>query len=475
MSSIIASSEPSPPTPTTGRGVLSSSSMPIDCASRRAGSMVSTTTFRPRSAARSASAADVVVLPTPPEPQQTMMPVSGSSISAFTSSAGCAWSAPRAGPLEGVTGSCHALVLQAAGQLVEAAHVDAGGQPGQLVRRDAQPLDQACAGHPPAPGGSRGRGPRRATRPAGSSDTSTPAETRSEPIAARSSSPLRAAVTSLTRRSRGRTWLTTTPPTGSPASRRCAIPSAVSWTGISSSTVTKCTAVRGERNSVIIVSACFLIGPTLASPASSSLTLRNGVIRPVGGASSTTASYSIAPLLRLLRCTASKTFPVSSTSRTPGRDRGRELDDPEPVQGPAGAAELVVHREVLQQRGLGVDVQRVHDPGPARRSGDRSRSGVRRTATGRRRTSGRCPAGPRPRTAARACPARPAPARAPRRRSTCRCRPCRSPRAGARRASRCSRANSMESAPMRPVLGRTTTVRRWDLGPWSAALARRRP
>ncbi len=49
--------------------------MPIDCASRRAGSMVSTTTLRPRSAARSASAADVVVLPTPPEPQQTMMPV----------------------------------------------------------------------------------------------------------------------------------------------------------------------------------------------------------------------------------------------------------------------------------------------------------------------------------------------------------------------------------------------------------------
>ena len=51
--------------------------MPIDCASRRAGSMVSTTTLRPRSAARSASAAEVVVLPTPPEPQQTMIPVRG--------------------------------------------------------------------------------------------------------------------------------------------------------------------------------------------------------------------------------------------------------------------------------------------------------------------------------------------------------------------------------------------------------------
>ena len=54
----------------TGRGVLSSSPRPRDCASRRAGSMVSTTTLRPASAARTASAADVVVLPTPPEPQQ---------------------------------------------------------------------------------------------------------------------------------------------------------------------------------------------------------------------------------------------------------------------------------------------------------------------------------------------------------------------------------------------------------------------
>ena len=88
MSSIIASREPPPlplSTPGTGRGVLSRASMPIDCASRRAGSMVSTTTLRPRSAARSASAADVVVLPTPPEPQQTMMPRLRSSSRASTS------------------------------------------------------------------------------------------------------------------------------------------------------------------------------------------------------------------------------------------------------------------------------------------------------------------------------------------------------------------------------------------------------
>ena len=46
-----------------------------------------------------------------------------------------------------------------------------------------------------------------------------------------------------------------------------------------------------------------------------------------------------------------------------GRDRGGELDDAEAVERPAGAAELVVHREVLQQRRLGVDVQRVDHAG----------------------------------------------------------------------------------------------------------------
>ena len=45
--------------------------MPSACASRLAGSIVSTTTVRPYSAARSAIAAAVVVLPTPPAPQHT--------------------------------------------------------------------------------------------------------------------------------------------------------------------------------------------------------------------------------------------------------------------------------------------------------------------------------------------------------------------------------------------------------------------
>ena len=82
MSSIIASRLP----PAlelislTGRGVLSSSPRPSDWASRRAGSMVSTTTLRPASAARTAEAAEVVVLPTPPEPQQMTILVWRSSM-----------------------------------------------------------------------------------------------------------------------------------------------------------------------------------------------------------------------------------------------------------------------------------------------------------------------------------------------------------------------------------------------------------
>src|SRR5918996_3118950 len=69
-SSISAHSSPSK-SPSTRRGSLPSSSRPSESASRLAGSIVTTATFRPRSAIPIASAAAVVVLPTPPEPAQT--------------------------------------------------------------------------------------------------------------------------------------------------------------------------------------------------------------------------------------------------------------------------------------------------------------------------------------------------------------------------------------------------------------------
>ncbi len=94
------------------------------------------------------------------------------------------------------------------------------------------------------------------------------------------------------------------PPTGSPAAVSSAAASAVSCTGISSSSVTRWTAVMALRSRPMIESAWPRIGPTRASPATSALTPRKRVIRPVGGASSTTASYAGAPFF-VLRRTAS--------------------------------------------------------------------------------------------------------------------------------------------------------------------------
>ncbi len=110
---------------------------------------------------------------------------------------------------------------------------------------------------------------------------------------------------------------TSTPPTGSWASRRSATPSTVSCTGISSSRVTRCTTVSGDFSTRITAWACPWIGPNRASPATSALTFRNRVIRPVGGASITIASYARLPSGPLRRA-ASQALPVSSTSRTPG-------------------------------------------------------------------------------------------------------------------------------------------------------------
>ncbi len=72
MSSIIACSSPGTSGANGTRcGVLPRSLIPSACANRLAGSIVKTTTVRPYSAARNASAAAVVVLPTPPAPQHT--------------------------------------------------------------------------------------------------------------------------------------------------------------------------------------------------------------------------------------------------------------------------------------------------------------------------------------------------------------------------------------------------------------------
>ena len=83
---------------------------------------------------------------------------------------------------------------------------------------------------------------------------------------------------------------TITEPTGSLFSVSSAIASAVSCTGMSSRRVTRCTAVCGERSTAMTPSLWVLIGPERASCAISAVTPRKRVIRPVGGASTTTAS-----------------------------------------------------------------------------------------------------------------------------------------------------------------------------------------
>ena len=84
--------------------------------------------------------------------------------------------------------------------------------------------------------------------------------------------------------------LTSTAPVGRPASASSSTVSSVSCTGRSSSWVTRWIAVREECSSSTTPSLCVWIGPVRASEPIALVTSRNFTMRPVGGASSTTAS-----------------------------------------------------------------------------------------------------------------------------------------------------------------------------------------
>ena len=81
----------------------SGSSDPRASASRLAGSMVTTQARRPRRAASRAKAAETVVLPTPPDPQQTT--IDRSSTRSATGPARPGWARPTAAPSGGPLGS----------------------------------------------------------------------------------------------------------------------------------------------------------------------------------------------------------------------------------------------------------------------------------------------------------------------------------------------------------------------------------
>jgi hypothetical protein len=87
------------------------------------------------------------------------------------------------------------------------------------------------------------------------------------------------------------TRLTTTGPSGSRAARRSEALSSVSVTGSSSGRQTSTIRVSpGSSSTPLTCSAWWRMGPTLVSSATVSGARRNGTIRPVGGASSTTRS-----------------------------------------------------------------------------------------------------------------------------------------------------------------------------------------
>ena len=239
--------------------------------------------------------------------------------------------------------------------------------------------------------------------------------------------PARIAVRSSSSRSRGRTWLTTTPPTGSPCSRSSAMPSAVSCTGISSSTVTRWhgglrrAEQPGHRVGLALDRAHpgqpgqLVVDPEeLRDPAGRRRVEHDGVV----GDRVLVAGVALGRLVDL----AGQQHVADA-----GGDGGRELDDAEAVERLPGPAELVVHREVLQQRRLRVDVQRVDHAAalalrPDQTGGDPA-LGVRQ------RLDVEHPGDALPALDLAeqhvACRSRPAPARARRRRSTSRCRPCR--------------------------------------------------
>ena len=155
----------------------------------------------------------------------------------------------------------------------------------------------------------------------------------------------RIAVRSSSSRSRGRTWLTTTPPTGSPCRRSSAMPSAVSCTGISSRTVTRWHAVCGDRNSRRDRVGLALDRPHLGQPGE--LVVDAEELGDPTGRRRVEHDGVVRRWRRLLRRVALRRLVDLAGQQHvahAGGDGGRELDHAEPVERLPGPAELVVHR-----------------------------------------------------------------------------------------------------------------------------------
>ncbi len=289
-SSIIAHSSPRISTPwdsssagSTWRGSLPSSSSPSDSASRRAGSIVTTATRWPAAAKPSASAAEAVVLPTPPEPatMQMRLPARRSAAPVMSRARGREVELRRelvGDPLEvraaGVQRQPRRLL---AGELGEALE----------LRALAQRAAVAAAARARRRGARRARSSSRASRSSKRSGSSALAITRS------SSRPMLA-------RSEVRS-------------------SPVSVTASSSALATATTAVSSGSDSVASI---FLpwraTGPLPAAAANVRGAVSTATPCPVAGASTTTRSYGSAPGVRRSSCASSHSLPTVSSSRMPG-------------------------------------------------------------------------------------------------------------------------------------------------------------
>ena len=402
MSSIIACSSPplAVDARAPGAGCCRARSCPCDWASRRAGSMVSTTTLRPRSAARSAERrrgrglADAAGAAADDDPgrrvveQRVDVERAAGGARARRARRRSARSPARAAARRSVVQRRRGRRRSAA-----AAARSVGGRapasvgPLLALQRDRSACSAASAA---APRRARRRG--RAARPRRAPAAARLRRPRSRPTATASfqRAGLRAAAAAAT-------MFTMTPPTGRPAARSSATPSAVSCTGISSSSVTRCTAVCGDvARAITRVGLRLWIGPDPGQPGDLGVDVEEAgdaagrrrvhddrVVRPSGPSG---------PCGGRPR----STLPVSSTSRRPGAMVVAKSIAPSFCRARPALPQVVEHLEVVQQRLLGVDRQRVH-LAAAGRDGDLPLLVGQRAA---RRRAARCPAGPRPRRAA---------------------------------------------------------------------------
>ena len=217
----------------------------------------------------------------------------------------------------------------------------------------------------------RGRPPRRRVRPRRSCEEHGPVRTgepsaRGEDSDASRDRPrsrrdracaLRALVCAVADSSGRRTWLTTTPPTGRPAARSSRTPSTVSCTGISSSSVTRCTAVEPGRDDLHhrVGLRADRAGP--GEPGHLGVDVEEPGDAP-GGRRVHDDGVVDRARRPCLRRTASFALPVSSTSRTPGAMVVAKSIAPILLQRRPGAAQVVEHLEVLDERLLGIDGER---------------------------------------------------------------------------------------------------------------------